>query len=385
MKTLTTEAWVLYCGNGSRAEAGELKKERFTFSAITAEEVLVEPIYGCWEANMTHALQRRPIDICQQRHEDKVVLGNAGVVRIVKTGSAVTTVKEGDLCIVFANSVWDKHGYTLKALAYDAPNTMGILAKQAKLSQRCVLPIPPESVHSLEKWAAFSLRYVTAWANWHVAFNCWRVQMPDVDPSAVHIWGCGGGVTFAELAFAKALGCQTAMIASSDQRLQFIQQSGIRPIDRRLFSDLVFDEQKYKTDPGYRSRYLEAEKVFLALVETYTKDNGVSIFIDNIGVPVLRPTLKALARQGVITTCGWKCGMEVSNLRALECINRHIHVHTHYASYKEGIEAVKVAEKSNWIAPIANDRIYKWDEIPQLAEDYVAGRIDSYFPIFQVN
>jgi NADPH:quinone reductase-like Zn-dependent oxidoreductase len=385
MKTHTTEAWVLYRSNGSQAEAAELKKEVFTFSDITAEEVLVEPIYGCWEANMTHVLQRWPIDICQQRREDKVVLGNAGVVRVLKIGSAVTAVKEEDLCIVFCNSVWDKHGYTLKVLAYDAPNTMGILAKQAKLPQRCLIPIPAASSHSLEKWAAFSLRYVTAWANWHVAFNCWRVQMPDVDPSAVHVWGWGGGVTFAELTFAKAVGCQTAMIASSDPRLQLIAQTGIHPIDRRQFEDLAFDGQKYRIDPSYRARYLEAEKTFLTLVEAYTEGNGVSIFIDNIGLPVLRPTLKSLARQGVITTCGWKCGMEVSNLRALECINRHIHVHTHYARYQEGLEAIKAAEAIDWLAPLANDKTYQWNEIPQLAEDYAAGRIDSYFPIFQVN
>src|SRR4051794_18892923 len=147
VKTYTTEAWVLYRGNGPGSKGAELKKEALTFGELTEKDVLVEPVYGCWEANMTHALQRRPIDICQQRDEDKVVLGNAGVVRILKTGSAVSTVKEGDLCIVFCNGVWDKHGYTLKVLAYDAPNTMGILAKQAKLPARCVIPIPLGSAH----------------------------------------------------------------------------------------------------------------------------------------------------------------------------------------------------------------------------------------------
>jgi NADPH:quinone reductase-like Zn-dependent oxidoreductase len=130
---------------------------------------------------------------------------------------------------------------------------------------------------------------------------------------------------------------------------------------------------------------LASEKSFLDLVNEHTQGNGVSIFIDNIGLPVLRPTLKSLARQGVITTCGWKCGMEVSNVRALECINRHLHVHTHYASYAEGLEAVKAAEEIEWMAPVNADQIYNWDEIPQLVDDYAAERIASYFPIFAVN
>jgi hypothetical protein len=63
MNTITAEAWVLYQGENSVPEPAKLKKELFTFSNITAEEVLVEPIYGCWEGNMTHALQRQPIDL----------------------------------------------------------------------------------------------------------------------------------------------------------------------------------------------------------------------------------------------------------------------------------------------------------------------------------
>lgn len=55
-------------------------REMFEFADIAENEVLVETICGCWEANMTHALQRKPVDICRQRHEARVVLGNAGVV-----------------------------------------------------------------------------------------------------------------------------------------------------------------------------------------------------------------------------------------------------------------------------------------------------------------
>lgn len=299
----------------------------------------------------------------------------------------MTTVEEGEFAIVFGNAVSDKHGYVIKVLAYDAPNTMGALAKRSKMPQQCLIPIPKDSAYSLAEWGAFSGRYFTAWANWHVSLNCWRSQMPDIDPSEIYVWGWGGGVTLVELSLAKQMGCQTAMMASSDKRLQLIYELGIPPIDRRRFLNLNFDQRNYKSDAAYRASYLEAKQLFLGLVKEYTHGNGVSIFIDNIGQPVFRATLKALARQGVITTCGWKHGMKLTLMRALEAINRHIHVQTHFARYSEGLEAVKAARfaETGWMAPIANDKIYKWDEIPQLAEAYMAGQIDSYFPLFEVN
>ena len=108
------------------------------------------------------------------------------------------------------------------------------------------------------------------------------------------------------------------------------------------------------------------------------------IFIDNIGTPVFRGTLRVLARQGVITTAGWKCGMEMSLLRAVECIKRHIHVFTHFARHSEGVEAVSYAEAYGWISP-DNNKVYEWEDIPQLAHDYDQNRLDSYFPLFAVN
>lgn len=385
---ITTEAWVLHAAqsNGRHAPPpAQLRRESFTFDGISADEVLAEPLYGCWEGNMGHALERQPIDICKHRHEPKVVIGNAGVVRVLRTGDNVTTVREGDMCIIFCNAVWDKYGYPIKILGYDAPQTMGVLAKQMKLHQCCLIPIPKNTRFSLAQWAAFSLRCVTAWANWHVTLSCFRAQLPHVPPEEIHVWGWGGGVSLAELDLATRLGYQTAMVASSDERLALIASLGIRPIDRREFIDLNFDEQKYQTDRAYKSRYIQAERRFLEIVGRETNGDGVSIFIDNVGETVYRATLKALSRQGVITTCGWKEGMYLSVLRAIEAIERHTHVHTHYARYSEGVEAVAMAEKLGWMTPPVEDKIYGWDEISQLSADYEARRVDSYFPIFAIN
>jgi hypothetical protein len=102
-----------------------------------------------------------------------------------------------------------------------------------------------------------------------------------------------------------------------------------------------------------------------------------------VGVPVLRATLKALARQGVIATAGWKEGMMIDLVRATECIARHQHIHTHYARYKQGLDAVAFAEKNGWLPPL-DGKVYAFDEVPQLFEDYATGDL-GWFPVFAVN
>ena len=79
-----------------------------------------------------------------------------------------------------------------------------------------------------------------------------------------------------------------------------------------------------------------------------------------------------------------RCCLARQFVRAIECINRHIYVHTHYARYSESRTAIAFAEETGWIPPDTTE-VYGWDDIPQLARDYSAGTITSYFPLFQVN
>lgn len=384
---IATEAWVLHKGPGAHNEGnepGELRREVYLFPDISETEVLVEPIYGGWEANLGHAIERKPIDICRQRGEEKVVIGNSGVVRVLRTGAAVIHVKAGDYCILLPHSVTDRYGYVMKVLAYDAPHTMGLLARRAKFEAKHLVPVPPQTHFSLPQWASM-VRYFSAWSNWHVTYKCLRSQLNDEACPAPYVWGWGGGVALAELQLAHHYGCQTAMIASSAGRLALIAQKGINAIDRTAFAHLSYDEAQFESDLAYKARYLEAEYLFLNIIKEKTDGEGVHIFIDNIGTPVYRATLLALAREGVITTCGWKHGMTISHLRAVECINRHIHVHTHAMTFDEGSAAMRFATEHNWLPDEAECTIYGWDEVPRLASDYEAGRIASYFPLFAVN
>ena len=375
-----TRAWVLRRGgDGAAKHAGELEQATLTLPALPDDHVLVETLYGSWEGNMTHALERDPIDICRRLGQDWIVLGNSGVVRVLSVGRDVKGVREGTVCAFAPIGKEDRHGYLETVWAYDEPGTMGLLAERFQIRGALLIPLPERADISAARWAAFPVRYGTAWSNWKVALGAWRLQMPDAAPEKSHVWGWGGGVAYAELQLARATGFNAAMLCTGRERAEIIRSAGILPVDRSEFPELTAG-----VAPGDRKSlvsYLKAERTFLKRVDEITGGDRVSIFIDNIGGPLARPTLRALGRQGVVTTSGWKCGTTIELNRAIECIERHTLVHTHGCSMQEGLEAMHYALDTGWLPP-EPDYIYSWDEIPRLATDYAAGRIVSYFPTF---
>lgn len=377
---ITTDAWVLEQGPPTPIP-GTLYRKEFDFDDLEPDEVLIEPLVGCWEANMSHAIDRNPVDVARQRGDERIVLGNSGVCRVVEVGNAVDTHEVGELVLFGCVGKADRFGFVELVASYDAPGTVGTLAKQTKVKAPYAFKIPKDSRYTIEQWAAYP-RYFTAWSNQKVAMACLRSQLSAEDLPRPHVWAWGGGVGIAQMELANTMGCQTAMIASTDSRLEEIEAAGIRPIDRREFAGLSFDPWK-SNDDDYKKSYRDAEQKFLSIVESVTGGEGVHIFVDNIGTPVYRASLRALARQGVITTCGWKEGMMTNNIRAVECINRHVHVHTHAIGTREVPEVIDYQEATGWIAPHP-DRIWGWDEIPTLATEYADGNIDSYFPIFEI-
>ncbi len=378
-----TDAWVLHAGESDTPTRTELVREDFEFADITDDEVLVAPLFGCWEGNMGHSLERLPVDICRQRGEPRVVIGNAGVVEILEIGANVTTVKPGDRAILFCNGIWDEYGYPKKIFGYDAPGTIGMMAKRTKLHQMQVIPLPADQPYALERWAAFSLRYVTAWSNWRLAYGTLRLQLGEDELPSPVVWGWGGGVSLAELHLARLQGCRAFQVSSSGPRMKMAEDLGITAINRREFPGLDWDSARYKADAEYRESYKASEKRFLEIVHDLTDGRGVNVFLDYVGSPVIRATLKAMARQGILATAGWKEGMNLWFVRAIECIDRHQHIHTHYARYQEGVDAVRFALEHEWL-PQVDQPIYDYDDVPKCGHDYDAGRF-VYFPIYRVN
>lgn len=374
-------------GEGQRPGPAELERGFVELQGLGQSEVLVEPLLVSWEGNCHHAVQRRPVDLCRVRNEPSVVIGNAGVVRVLKLGPDVTGLTEGDVCSVFASYRRDEFGYMVHGgvFGYDAGGTVGLLAKRTKLPADCLIRLPEGTRHSLAQWAAFGVRYVTAWSNWRVALGTWRLQVTEEDQPHPHVWGWGGGTTFAELTLAQRAGAKAAMIASHPARFNLAESHGLIPIDRRRFPHILYDEQKADV-PEYEDRYRASEQTFLRAVRDVTGERGVSIFVDYLGSPVLRATLKSLARQGVVTTAGWREGMRTPLFRAIECIRRRQHVHTHFARRPEADAAMEYGERTGWMPPIGPDeKPWRYDDVPKMVAAYAANQIDSYFPLVEVN
>ncbi len=385
---ITTDAWILRAGaDAGRPRCalgtGDFALGRFSFPDLADDELLVEPLFGCWEGNMPHALHRRPIDVCRERGEASVVIGNAGVVRVLRAGPATGDIREGDVGLFAGAAVVDRFGYTVRVHGYDAPGTVGLLAKRSKLNVQSFVRLPPGNPYSYEQWAAFSVRYITAWSNWRLAYGAYRLQISADDDPAPHVWGWGGGTTFAELDLARRHGAVPTMICGDATRRAALVELGIGAVDRARFPDIEFDERRYAGDAAYRAAYTASEHALLACVEERTRGAGVAIFVDYIGGPVLRATLKALGRQGVLCSAGWKLGAIAPMHRAIECIKRHVHVYTHYARRSEWREAVDYALTTGWMPAVTE--VYAWDEVPLLAARAADSAVRSYFPVFSVN
>lgn len=381
---MKTPAWVLYRAgtDGSPSDApGQLRLEEISLPELGERDVLAEPLYGSWEANMTHALERSPVDVVAARGEDRVVLGNSGVVRVLRTGPAATGVREGDVCFLVCGSKVDRRGYVEQIHAYDAPGTMGVLAKRTVVPDRVLTPLPPGSRHDLRRWAACA-RYWSAWSNWRLAYRTWRLEALEDEVPCVLAWGGGVSLAQCELAQIKD-GARAAMVASTPGRLALLRSKGLHAIDRTSFRDLHFDEERFRADAAYRAAYRAAEHLFLGLVESFTQGQGASIVIDNIGTPVYRASLKALARGGVLTTCGWKHGMAMKSYRAIACIQRHQYIHTHAAGLRELDDIVAFQERHGWLPQVAT--VTPWEQIGELATAYGTGGVDDYFPVFEVS
>ncbi len=381
---IESEAWVLYAGDGRAEKPGQLVHEVITLDELAADEVLVAPLYGCWEGNMGHAVERRPIDICLARGEPKVVLGNAGVVSVLEVGEQVKSLRAGQLAIIFCIGEADSRGYPKRIFAYDAPGTTGCLAKRTKLKEWQLLPLPENSRHDLKRWAAFSLRYITAWSNWELALGTYRLLVSAHEQPVLNVWGWGGGVTLAEADLARRLGHRAVMLSANPQRLGEVANTGVTPLNRGAYkTGLQFDAARYAGDVDYKQAYQLDEARFIEDVFRLTRGEMVQIFIDMIGKPVFRATLKALSRAGVVTTSGWKEGMTLEVLRARECIARHQHVHTHYARRSQGEQAVAYAEANEWL-PGVDDEVVEFADVPSLAERFIRGKT-GMFPVFKIN
>lgn len=350
---MKTEAWVFN-------KTKKLQRKNIFLRELHKNEILVSTKYLCLEGNYIHALEGKPQDLFDYRNEEELVLGNSGVVRVEKCGSQVESVSPGDLCIIFCNGEEDELGFPKLITAYDKPNSIGTFSKMLVLNEREVLKIPSNPEVSLQQWAAFSLKFITAWSNWKVAYKAWKIQnMNSENSKNKFAFSWGGGVGLAELKLAKLNGFNACLITSNTKVAEEAKKQGIQVINR-----------------------LKGDEHIINSINDITNSKGADIFIDNIGISTSKLTVKALSREGILTTSGWKSGGLMPISRPYACQNRHIHVYTHYATYEEGKEAISFAIDNSWFPEI--DDIFDWDLLSEALIKYKNGDLKGYYTIIKV-
>jgi NADPH:quinone reductase-like Zn-dependent oxidoreductase len=101
---------------------------------------------------------------------------------------------------------------------------------------------------------------------------------------SVLIWGIGGGVSSAALRISKLVGARAIVTSSSDAKLDVARQMGADVALNHTSSDLVKE------------------------IRSFTGERGVDVVVENVGEATWETSLRVLAKQGRLVTCGATTG-----------------------------------------------------------------------------
>jgi NADPH:quinone reductase-like Zn-dependent oxidoreductase len=147
-----------------------------------------------------------------------------------------------------------------------------------------LIALPPENLYPLpdgltyEEAAAFPLVFLTA-------YRMLVTRAGLREGEWVFVWGIGGGVASAAAAIAKALGAQTIVTSSSDEKLERARTE--------LAADVVINH---------------ARDDVLDSVRTATDGHGADVVIEHVGEATWETSLEVAAREGRIAVCGATTG-----------------------------------------------------------------------------
>ena len=219
------------------------------------------------------------------------ILGGDGAGEVDAVGAEVWSVKAGDRVMInpgiacYRCEYCDAGEHPLcpeyRLLGEHLPGTV---AEYLVVPEQNVLPIPaPPAPHPPISWreaAAYSLVTLTAWRM--------LVTRAALRPGeVVLIWGVGGGVSVTALKIAKLVGAFVIVTSSSDAKLETA---------RGLGADVTLNHTK--VDVAKEVRALTAKR-------------GADVVVENVGEATWEQSLRALAKQGRLVTCGATSGPRV--------------------------------------------------------------------------
>jgi len=215
------------------------------------------------------------------------VLGCDGVGEIVELGPGVAPWRVGQKVVlepgyshaedrdVAALEGWD---HLLEDYEIRGEHSDGFDAQYVALDARYLCPLP-DGLDPLEA-AAVPLVFLTAWG---------MIERADLEPGeSVLVIGGASGVGSAAIQIASHLGAHVLATAGSEQK-------------RALCSELGADEVVDHNDPNWPK-----------VVKELTDGAGVDVVVEHVGPATWKGSMRSLAREGRLVTCGGTTGPEVS-------------------------------------------------------------------------
>jgi NADPH:quinone reductase-like Zn-dependent oxidoreductase len=204
----------------------------------------------------------------------------AGVV--VATGSAVTSVHEGDR-VVIDPSMSEVAGDSKLAGRGDLYGELGVIGGTVDggYAELCLAPashVHPVP-HSMDLLAAAA--FPTAWLTaWHAL-----IEMGNLQPGeTVMMHGAGSGVSIAALHIAKWRGAVVLATASSDQKCERARALGADAVCNNRTDDVT------------------------GFARAFTEGAGVDMVLEHVGPTLFGASLFAIKPRGRLVTCGNTAG-----------------------------------------------------------------------------
>lgn len=219
------------------------------------------------------------------------ILGGDGAGIVDEVGDDVTGIRPGDR-VMFNPGVscygceYCHAGEHSLCVEYRllGEHLPGTLAEYIVLPSVNVVRIPSSPVPVPEiTWAeaaAYSLATLTAW---RMLVTRARVRAGET----VLVWGIGGGVSSAALRIAKLLGARVIATSSSDEKLAKARDLG---------ADITLNHNQVDV---------------VREVRALTHKRGVDVVVENVGEATWEASLRVLARNGRLVTCGATTGSHV--------------------------------------------------------------------------